>query len=48
MMYKIVHNLVDFERDALITILPSSVNQNSLFKISKPTSLSSARYKFFA
>jgi len=46
MMYKIVHNLVDLERDALITILPSSVTRNSLLKISKPTSLSSARCKF--
>ena len=46
MMYKIVHNLVDLERDALITITSSSVTRNSLFKISKPTSLSSARCKF--
>ena len=45
MMYTIVYNLVDLERDASITILPSSVTRNSLKKISKPTSLSSARCK---
>ena len=45
-MYKIVHNLVDLERDSLITINSASITRNSLFKISKPTSLSSARCKF--
>ena len=45
-MYKIVHNLVDLERDALVTMTSSSVTRNSLFKISKPTSVSSARCKF--
>jgi len=46
MMYKIVHNLVDLEQNALITILPFSITRTSLLKISKPTSLSSARCKF--
>jgi len=45
MMYKIVHNLVDLERGALITIPPSSLTGNVLLKISKRTILSSARFK---
>ena len=45
-MYKIVHNLVDLERDTLITINSASITRNSHFKISKPASLSSARCKF--
>lgn len=46
MMYKIVHNLVDLDRDALITLSTNST-RNSHFKIHKPTSISSARSKFF-
>jgi hypothetical protein len=35
MMYKIVHNFVDLERDALINIPSSSVTRNSLFILSE-------------
>jgi hypothetical protein len=45
MMYKIVHKLVDLDRDALIT-LSSNVTRNSHLKIYKPTSVSSTRSKF--
>jgi len=45
MMYKIVHKLVDLDRDALITF-SSNATRNSLFKIYKPTSISSVRSKF--
>ena len=46
MMYKIIHNLVDLDRDALITVTSSSITRNSLLKLFKPTSLSSTRCKF--
>lgn len=45
-MYKIVHNLIDVDRDALLTINSSSVARNSFLKLYKPTSISSVRSHF--
>ena len=45
MMYRIMHDLVDLDRDSLIT-LSSNVTRNSHLKIYKPTSTSAARSKF--
>jgi len=46
MMFKIVHNLVDVDRDALITINSSSITRNSYLKIFKPSSISTVRSNF--
>ena len=46
MLYKIVHNLADLDRDSLITMSSSAVTRNSYLKIYKPTSFSPARCKF--
>jgi len=46
MMYKIVHNLVDVDRNALITLNSVSVARNSFLKLYKQTSLSSVRANF--
>jgi len=46
MMYKIVHNLVDVDRNALITFNSTSVVRNSFLKLYKQTSLSSVRAQF--
>jgi len=46
MMYKLVHNLVDIDRNALITFNSTSVARNSLLKLYKQTSLSSVRAQF--
>jgi len=46
MMYKIVHNLVDVDRNALITFSSTSVTRNSLLKFYKQTSLSSVCAQF--
>jgi len=43
---KIVHNLVDVYRNALITFNSTSVAINSLLKLYKQTSLSSVRAQF--
>ena len=42
MLYKIVHYLMDLDWDSLNTSSSSTVTRNSLLKIFKPTSLSSA------
>jgi len=44
MMYKIVHKLVDVDRNALITF--NSVARNSLLKLYNQTSLSSVHTQF--
>jgi len=44
MMYKIVHNLVDDDRNALITFNSTSVARNSFLKLYKQTSLSSDNF----
>jgi len=46
MMYKIVHNLVDVDRNALITLNSESVARNSFLKLYKQTSFSSVRANF--
>jgi len=46
MIYKIVHNLVDVDRNELITLNSTSVARNSLLKLYKQTSLSSVRAQF--
>jgi len=46
MMYKIVHNLVDVDRNALITFNSTSVARSSFLKLCKQTSLSSVRAQF--
>jgi len=46
MMYTIVHNLVDFDRNALITFKITPVARNSLLKLYKQTSLSFVRAQF--
>ena len=48
MMYKIVHDLVDVDRNAQITINSASVARNSFLKLYKPTrpSISSVRSHF--
>jgi len=46
MMYKIVHDLVDVDRNALITFNSTSVARNSLLKLYKQTSLSSVCAQF--
>jgi len=46
MMYKIVHNLVDVDRNALITFISTYVAKNSFLKLYKQTSLSSVRAQF--
>jgi len=46
-MYKIVHNMVDVDRNALMTFISTSVAINSLLKLYKQTSLLSVRAKFF-
>ena len=43
-MYKLVHNLVNFDRSALITVNSVSMARDSLLKLYKPSSLSSIRY----
>jgi len=45
MMYKIVHNMVDVDRNALITLI-QHLQKNSLLKLTKQTSLSSVRAQF--
>jgi len=45
-MYKIVHNLVDVDRNALITFNSTSVARHSFLKLYKQTSLSSVRARF--
>ena len=48
MFYKIVHNLVDVDRDSLITIRPtSSSTRNSVLKIFKPC-MSTVRSNFLS
>jgi len=46
MMYKIVHNLVDVDRNAHITLNSTSVARNSFLKLHKQTSLSSVHAQF--
>jgi len=46
MMYKIVHNLVDVDRNALITFNYTSVTRKSLLKLYKQTSVSSVRAQY--
>jgi len=45
-MYKIVHNRVDVDRNALFTLNSTSVARNSFLKLYKQTSLSSVRALF--
>ena len=45
MIFKIVHNLVDLDRDSLITVT-STTTRNSFLKIFKPRCESSLRMKF--
>jgi len=46
MMYKIIHNLVDVDRNALLTFNSTFVARNSFLKLNKQTSLSSVRAQF--
>ena len=46
MMYKIVHNLVDVDCNALISVNSTSVARNSFLKLYKPFSISSVRSHF--
>jgi len=46
MMYKIVHNLVDVNRNALINLNSTSFARNSFLKLYKQNSLSSVRAQF--
>jgi hypothetical protein len=45
-MYKIVHNLIDVDRNSLITINSASVARNSFLKLYKPLCVSSVRSHF--
>jgi len=45
-MYKIVHNLIDVDRNSLITINSTSVTRNSFLKLYKPLCVSSVRSHF--
>ena len=47
MFYKIVHNLVDVDRDSLTTFRPAATStRNSYLKFFKPTCMSSVRTNF--
>ena len=49
MFNKIVHNLVDVDRDSLITFRPAATStRNSYLKIFKPTCMSSVRTNFLS